>query len=1041
MEFYVNHDYLCRGYDYSDRRSDHLGSTYCTYWDEYTQGMDVSGENMIKFYKNEVMSLTQEYQFCGIWQIHQAASVLGHPIYSIYPHCPVYSVRDDHNRVVLPRRTIENETVYLMWTQSSMESNGFNHFVPVVKRSSAYELVESNVQQMLGLANKKKNKQTVCHIDLIAVDDNDSYICKDAIGENLEFKAMKFINKVNVCNKQVIDISHSYNEGIHCDYIKSNIEVSESSDVDEKISCDGTEGHKEVYDSSDVDNDRSVHDVESEELGNCSDKEDGSVWEITFDVDNKCKSVPEKMCTCCHRWSKELKIFKIEHFDMDDSVVKECLSLDNRVSHGGIVYICRTCNMNLKWNKCKKPWVPKWAVINKVLCTCCHDKFYPGRVKVFNECSYTSFCVSLFDRAVSKNGQEFICLHCHMTLTMQSKSMKARNEFSKKCKQFPEYACTCCHCVMFYKSVQIFHLEKYDLTNEDVEETLSRRYRYKSDDKEHEYICQTSHQNLKAGCMPTQAVANQLEVPVVPDILQNLTCLEGCCIALRIPFMSIRPMRKGGLGKITGPCINVPASLEPITEVLPRIPEETKLVVVKLKRMLMYKSHYLCDYIHPQIVMNALRWLKVNNPHYDNVKIDDQWPDKLEHDRLYKTINDQDDSENSDEDYLDEEEDTDLKDGYCEDRNMNDEVDGEACESEESDSEDEKTDEELEEANLKEDQLELDRLATVTVEGPSTCIQIYDLEEAVFSIAPGQNSIPKFILMDEDFEHLAFPNYFPCGVGGYDVLEPRKKKLDLRRYINQRLLNVKGHFSQDMDYIFAFQYATELQQLKSEMKIALKKTTGRTPVGHINAGNMKNFDFINNLVKHDYAYKFMNNVRGTPAYWQQQLLDTLAMMQKFSTPTWFLTLSPAEFLWVEFIQAIGKRYGLSFTEEDVANMEWETKARYLQTNPITTNLMFQHRVECFFNDFLMNTEAPLGNISEYCIKIEFQARGSPHAHCLLWVKDAPVIGDGQDDEKVCHFIEKYVHGSIPEDRRELRESRDLVMKLQSFSFIILSTSW
>ena len=243
--------------------------------------------------------------------------------------------------------------------------------------------------------------------------------------------------------------------------------------------------------------------------------------------------------------------------------------------------------------------------------------------------------------------------------------------------------------------------------------------------------------------------------------------------------MSIHPMWKRGLGKITGPCINVPASLEPITEVLPRIPEETKLIVVKSKRMLMYKSHYLCDYICPEIVMNALRWLKMNNPHYENVKIDDQWPDKLEQDILYKTINGQDDSENSDEDYLDEEEDTDLKDGYFEDGNMNDEVDGEACELEESNSEDEKTDEELEEANLKEDQLELDRKVTVTVEGPSTCIQIYDLEEAVFSIAPGQNSIPKFILMDEDFEHLAFPNYFPDGVGGYDVLEPRKVKLDL----------------------------------------------------------------------------------------------------------------------------------------------------------------------------------------------------------------------------------------------------------------------
>ena len=82
-------------------------------------------------------------------------------------------------------------------------------------------------------------------------------------------------------------------------------------------------------------------------------------------------------------------------------------------------------------------------------------------------------------------------------------------------------------------------------------------------------------------------------------------------------------------------------------------------------------------------------------------------------------------------------------------------------------------------------------------------------------------------------------------------------------------------------------------------------------------------------------------------------------------------------------------------------MEWETKARYLRTNPITTNLMFQHGVECFFNDFLMSDEKPQGEISEYCIKIEFQAQGSPQAHCLLWVKDAPVIGDEQDDEKVC----------------------------------------
>ena len=88
------------------------------------------------------------------------------------------------------------------------------------------------------------------------------------------------------------------------------------------------------------------------------------------------------------------------------------------------------------------------------------------------------------------------------------------------------------------------------------------------------------------------------------------------------------------------------------------------------------------------------------------------------------------------------------------------------------------------------------------------------------------------------------------------------------------------------------------------MNMALKKTTGGN--GLVNVRNMKNVDFVKNLMRNECAYKFMSNVQGTPAYWQQQLYDTLAMLKKFGTPTWFLTLSPAEFLWVEFIQAIGK---------------------------------------------------------------------------------------------------------------------------------------
>ena len=39
-------------------------------------------------------------------------------------------------------------------------------------------------------------------------------------------------------------------------------------------------------------------------------------------------------------------------------------------------------------------------------------------------------------------------------------------------------------------------------------------------------------------------------------------------------------------------------------------------------------------------------------------------------------------------------------------------------------------------------------------------------------------------------------------------------------------------------------------------------------------------------------------------------------------------------------------------------------------------------------------------------------RGSPHAHCLLWVNDAQKI-DQDPDDVVIDFIEKYITATLP----------------------------
>ena len=54
---------------------------------------------------------------------------------------------------------------------------------------------------------------------------------------------------------------------------------------------------------------------------------------------------------------------------------------------------------------------------------------------------------------------------------------------------------------------------------------------------------------------------------------------------------------------------------------------------------------------------------------------------------------------------------------------------------------------------------------------------------------------------------------------------------------------------------------------------------GGTLGGHkITAGLLRNPAVVEQLVRNKQAYKFLKNVRGLPAYWQDHLYDVLAML-------------------------------------------------------------------------------------------------------------------------------------------------------------------
>ena len=198
------------------------------------------------------------------------------------------------------------------------------------------------------------------------------------------------------------------------------------------------------------------------------------------------------------------------------------------------------------------------------------------------------------------------------------------------------------------------------------------------------------------------------------------------------------------------------------------------------------------------------------------------------------------------------------------------------------------------------------------------------------------------------------------------------------------------------------------------------------PSRQFTAAQARNQTVLSQYVRKDRAYSFMKNIRGSPPYYQRTFYDLLAMIRQLGTPTWFFTLSAADLKWPDMIQTIAKQYGVHYTDDEVAKLSFDEKSNWLKRNPVTAARHFHYRLTVFFQEFLKSTAKPLGEIADYAIRIEFQARGSPHAHCVIWVKDAPEYGVDHDN-KVCDFIDQYVSCELPNQDSKLRE---LVLLLQ-----------
>ncbi len=180
-------------------------------------------------------------------------------------------------------------------------------------------------------------------------------------------------------------------------------------------------------------------------------------------------------------------------------------------------------------------------------------------------------------------------------------------------------------------------------------------------------------------------------------------------------------------------------------------------------------------------------------------------------------------------------------------------------------------------------------------------------------------------------------------------------------------------------------------------------------LSHVNTSNEDVEDNLTTI--------FMS-VRGTKQYWFLCNSKLKCMVKEWGTPTLFLTFSCAEYKSPEILGYLKK-------VNDVPDNY--PSGRLCTEDPISVSHRFSQKFHSFFQTVIVKGQV-LGKVTHYFWKKEYQARGVPHYHIVLWIDDAPVLGV-DDNSKVIKWIEERITCRIP-DQNTNPELYAMVTKYQ-----------
>ncbi|XP_052276203.1 uncharacterized protein LOC127875286 isoform X2 [Dreissena polymorpha] len=551
------------------------------------------------------------------------------------------------------------------------------------------------------------------------------------------------------------------------------------------------------------------------------------------------------------------------------------------------------------------------------------------------------------------------------------------NNFHKKVRSGPNFICTICD-QLWYKN-NVTSLSTVKKGNDILKDSCLMEIK-SSNGKV--YICSTCKSHVSNNRIPPLSRQNGVFFENLPQEL-DLTQLEERLVAARIPFMQMRELPRGGQVSITGNVVNVPTDVNKTARILPRRQCDDECIPIKLKRRLGYKQHYLYEYVRPNKVIGAIKWLTEHSILYqqEGIIIDEEWEQHL---KSGTDVNPIELVETGTMEYSVKHHKTDS-DLSLEEQQSNDDLEYERLEG----------------------VFDKDPLDGASAGPLDTLLQAQNIMEEtrdILSVAPGEGSSPLSIFLDKHAESLSFPSLY-CGKemkseNDYDVKVHYTDlcKSELRRTDRR----VAGHIPN----LFFKLKKVQMKHILDKANICLRKTCGKQQ--NLTAGFLKSRDNLNTIIHTDLGFRVFKELRGSPPYWEKVKKDLFALIRYLGIPTWFASFSSADTRWTHLLQILGETVDKKkYSKEEVHQFSWFKKQELVKKDPVTCARHFDYQVRTFINTVLNNSSHPVGEIQDFFYKVEFQMRGSPHIHMLVWVKDAPKYEENKEED-VLHFIRKYV---------------------------------